>query len=125
MITSLKLPGNITYQTVYLSGANETGKYPVTMAAYKDSTFTIPYQNEEEVTIGTMIYVGIFVTGADGKIYVLRIETCVASPTDNRSDVNSVYIIKNGCPQGPVSTTVLQNRNALEASFSISSFQFQ
>ncbi|CAI9608368.1 unnamed protein product, partial [Staurois parvus] len=92
---------------------------------YKDSTFTISYQNAEEVTIGTMIYVGIFVTGADGKIYVLRIETCVASPTDNRSDVNSVYLIQYGCPQGPVSTTVLQNRNALEAAFSISSFQFQ
>ncbi|XP_073472223.1 uromodulin-like [Aquarana catesbeiana] len=125
MQTSLKLPGNITQQTVYLSGVNGTGSYPVTMAAYKDSSFTDPYQNNDAVVVGTNIYVGIFVTGADGNQYVVRIETCVASPTDNRSDVNAFYLIKDGCIQGTVSTTVLENSKALEASFSISSFQFQ
>ncbi|CAI9537697.1 unnamed protein product [Staurois parvus] len=53
MVTSLKLPGNITYQTVYLCCLEPMklrNMYPVTMAAYKDSTFTRSYQNEEEVT---------------------------------------------------------------------------
>ncbi|XP_073470300.1 uromodulin-like [Aquarana catesbeiana] len=125
MQTSLKLPGNITQQTVYLSGVNGTGSYPVTMAAYKNPSFTDPYQNNDAVVVGTNIYVGIFVTGADGNQYVLRIETCVASPTDNRSDVNAFYLIKDGCIQGTVATTVLDNSKALEAGFSISSFQFQ
>lgn len=125
MQTSLKLPGNITQQTVYLSGVNGTGSYPVTMAAYKDSSFTEPYQNNENVVVGTNIYVGIFVTGADGNQYVVRIETCVASPTDSRSDVNAFYLIKDGCIQGTVATTVLDNGKALEAGFSISSFQFR
>nr|BAR42255.1 uromodulin-like protein type 1 long [Rana pirica] len=125
MQTSLKLPGNITQQTVYLSGANGTGSYPVTMAAYKDSSFTEPYQNNEDVAVGTIIYVGIFVTGVDGNQYVLRIESCVASPTDNRSDANAFYLIQNGCIQGTVPSLVLDNSKALEASFSISAFQFQ
>ncbi|XP_077337204.1 uromodulin-like [Lithobates pipiens] len=125
MQTSLKLPGNITQQTVLLSGANGIGLYPVTMAAYKDSSFTEPYENNEDVAVGSIIYVGIFVTGADGKQYVLRIETCVASPTDNRSDVNAFYLIKDGCIQGTVATTVLDNSKSLEAAFSINAFQFQ
>ncbi|XP_040193829.1 uromodulin-like [Rana temporaria] len=125
MQTSLKLPGNITQQTVYLSGANGTGSYPVTMAAYKNPSFTEPYENNEDVTVGSIIYVGIFVTGADGSQYVVRVESCVASPTDNRSDVNAFYLIKDGCVQGTVPTLVLDNSKALEASFSISAFQFQ
>ncbi|XP_073470288.1 uromodulin-like [Aquarana catesbeiana] len=125
MQTSLKLSGNIIKQMVFLSGVNGTGSYPVTMAAYKDSSFTEPYQNDEGVAVGSIIYVGIFVTGADGNQHVLRIETCVASPTDNRSDVNAFYLIKDGCVQGTVSTTVLDNGKALEAGFSVSSFQFQ
>ncbi|XP_040193828.1 uromodulin-like isoform X2 [Rana temporaria] len=123
MQTVLKLPG-IIQQTVYLSGANGTGSYPVTMAAYKSPSFTEPYQNNDAVAVGSIIYVGIFVTGADGSQYVLRIESCVASPTDNRSDVNAFYLIKDGCVQETVSTTI-DNSKALEASFSISAFQFQ
>ncbi|XP_077337207.1 uromodulin-like isoform X2 [Lithobates pipiens] len=125
MQTSLKLPGNIIKQMVYLSGVNQIGLYPVTMAAYKDSSFTEPYENNENVVVGSIIYVGIFVTGADGNQYVLQIETCVASPTDNRNDVNAFYLIKDGCVQETVSTMVLQNISALEAAFSISAFQFQ
>ncbi|XP_077337203.1 uromodulin-like [Lithobates pipiens] len=124
MQTSLKLPGT-NQETVYISGVNGTGSFPVTMAAYKDSSFTQAYQNNENVAVGSIIYVGIFVTGADGTQYTLRIETCVASPTDNRNDVNAFYLIKDGCVLETVSTMVLQNRSALEAAFSISAFQFQ
>ncbi|XP_072266121.1 uromodulin-like [Pyxicephalus adspersus] len=124
-IQTILLLGNVTTGTVSLSGINGTGSYPLTMAAYKDSAFAQPFRNDDIVTVGTDIYVGLFVNGADGNIYVLRVETCVASPTANRNDTKAFQFITDGCPGNTVSTTLTENGKSLISRFRISAFQFQ
>ncbi|XP_018422504.1 PREDICTED: pancreatic secretory granule membrane major glycoprotein GP2-like [Nanorana parkeri] len=127
MQTSLQLPGNITTQTVDLTGINGTGLYPVTMSAYKDLACTIPFTNDDTVVVGSDIFVGIFVAGADSDIFVLRIEKCTASPTEDRNGPNNFVLIENGCAKDTVSADIYvkENGNSTEALFRISSFKFQ
>ncbi|KAG9467824.1 hypothetical protein GDO78_014228 [Eleutherodactylus coqui] len=111
--------------TTNLPGINGTGSFPVTMAAYWDSQYANPIQDGEAITVGTNFFLGLFVKNADGDVFTLRVEKCVASPTDS-SNPASVTLVTGGCPAGgDISTTVEENGVSLEARIRVSAFKFQ
>ncbi|XP_077151474.1 uromodulin-like [Ranitomeya variabilis] len=110
--------------TTTIPGINGSGSFDLTMAAYTDSSYTIPFTQDDVTTVGTDIYLGLYVTGADGNLLAVRVENCFASST-NSSAGDSVTIVTGGCPGSDVSTTVIQNGVSLEARIRFSLFKFQ
>ncbi|XP_069612553.1 uromodulin-like [Ranitomeya imitator] len=110
--------------TTTIPGINGTGSFDLTMAAYRDSSYNIPFTQDDLLTVGTDIFLGLFVTGADGNLFALRVENCFASPTNSSSDT-SVNIVTGGCPGSDVSTNIKQNGESLEARIRFSLFKFQ
>ncbi|XP_069828658.1 pancreatic secretory granule membrane major glycoprotein GP2-like [Dendropsophus ebraccatus] len=112
--------------TTILQGINGTGSFPLTMAAFRDDKFTNVISQSDTVTVGTDIFLGLFVTAADGNLLTLRVVNCVASPTNSRSDAASVPLVTGGCAAGGyISTVVEQNGVSLEARIRVGSFRFQ
>ncbi|KAM4699910.1 pancreatic secretory granule membrane major glycoprotein GP2-like [Discoglossus pictus] len=111
--------------TTNLPDANGNTSYPLTMAAYRDSRFTEPIQMSDTVNVGSYVYLGLFVSNADGDIFALKVMQCVATPT-TKEDTNKVQLLSGGCAvDGEVETVVEENGKGLEARIRISSFAFQ
>ncbi|KAM4699861.1 pancreatic secretory granule membrane major glycoprotein GP2-like [Discoglossus pictus] len=116
MQTSLNITLHPVLSTTYLTTSNGEGSYPLTMAAYKDTDFTVPFQETDTVLVGEDIFLGLFVTDADGNTFALRTVQCLASPINNRDDPNRVQLVSEGCAvDGDVDVTIEKNEESLEA----------
>ncbi|CAJ0946109.1 unnamed protein product, partial [Ranitomeya imitator] len=100
--------------TTTIPGINGTGSFDLTMAAYTDSSYSMPFTQDDITTVGTDIYLGLFVTGADGKLFALRVENCFASPTNSSAADTSVNIVTGGCPGSDISANIKQNGESLK-----------
>ncbi|KAM5180703.1 uromodulin-like [Mantella aurantiaca] len=125
MQTSLASAINVTINTINLTAIGE-GSVVTTMGAYWDSAYTQPIQSSEIVTVGTDVYIGITADVGDVSKFVLRTESCIASPDNNVNNINSVAIVSGGCPanQG-VTADVQENGLSFESRVKFSSFAFQ
>ncbi|XP_075053859.1 pancreatic secretory granule membrane major glycoprotein GP2-like [Mixophyes fleayi] len=116
---------HIISETIYIPGINGTGLYPLTMAAYFDRDFVNPIQETDTVLVSQDIFLGLTVKYADGDLFALRVQQCIASPNSDRSSP-IVSLVTGGCAADDgVSTTVEENGISLDARIRISSFQFQ
>ncbi|XP_075051651.1 uromodulin-like [Mixophyes fleayi] len=126
MQTSLNISLHPVLSTIHLTPENGTGVFTVIMAAYKDATYTTPIQQNEEVDVGSDVYLGLFSSDADGTVFALRVDSCLATPTNDQNDANAVQLVSAGsAADDGVQTTVVQNGVSLEARIKISSFAFQ
>ncbi|OCT94469.1 pancreatic secretory granule membrane major glycoprotein GP2 [Xenopus laevis] len=126
METSLIFALKPVLSTVSILGPNGSGSYALTMSAYKNPDYTSPIQADDTVEVGSHIYLGLFVNDADGTAFSLRVEECYATPTNEPSDINKVYIVRGGCAYtNDVDSVVEENGKALEARIKLSTFSFQ
>ncbi|KAM4699914.1 pancreatic secretory granule membrane major glycoprotein GP2-like [Discoglossus pictus] len=125
MQTSLDVILHPVASTTYLNASNGEGSYPLTIAAYKNSEFNIPFEETDNVNVGSDIYLGLFITGADGDNFALRAVQCIATPSNNRNDPTFVQFVSGGClVDGDVDTALINNGDSLEAKFRVSAFVF-
>ncbi|XP_063813285.1 pancreatic secretory granule membrane major glycoprotein GP2-like [Pseudophryne corroboree] len=125
MQTSLEFALHPIVGTVTIQPTDGTGSFTVTMAAYSDLECTIPIEENEDVVVGTVIYIGVFSPDADGSAFALKAETCYATSTNNRDDLNRVPLVTGGsADNSQVQVSVVQNGISLEDIIQISTFQF-
>ncbi|XP_071989208.1 pancreatic secretory granule membrane major glycoprotein GP2-like [Engystomops pustulosus] len=128
---------NLTMQTVLAASLHPTlstvnisvsgqGIAETTMAAYWDAQYTSPVQQDQDVPVGSNVYLGIYADIMDSSKFVLRVENCYATPDNNVNNVNKVAIVSGGCPanQG-VTAEVQENGVTLQSRIRFSSFAFQ
>ncbi|XP_075053857.1 uromodulin-like [Mixophyes fleayi] len=126
MQTSLNFSLHPVLSTITLTPENGTSVFTVKMAAYRDVSCTDAIQQDETVDVGSDVYLGLFSPDADGDVFALRVDTCLATPSNNRSDTNSVQLVSGGsAADDGVLTTVVKNGVSLEALIKIGSFAFQ
>ncbi|KAM3936083.1 pancreatic secretory granule membrane major glycoprotein GP2-like [Leptodactylus fuscus] len=125
MQTSLTSAFKPTLNSVNMT-VNGQGSIVTTMAAYWDSQYTSPVQQNQDVPVGSNVYLGIFADANDVSKFVLRVENCYATPDNNVNNVNKVAILSGGCPanQG-VTAQVQENGVSFEARVQFNSFAFQ
>ncbi|XP_031752216.1 pancreatic secretory granule membrane major glycoprotein GP2-like [Xenopus tropicalis] len=105
---------------------NGQGSVTTTMTAYWDQAYSKPILSNDEVTTGSDIFLGVTSGAADGNTFVLRVETCAATPDGDLNNVNKIMIVEGGCPANEgVFAEVQENGQSLEARIKISSFAFQ
>ncbi|XP_063812993.1 uncharacterized protein LOC135050428 [Pseudophryne corroboree] len=125
MQTSLAAAFNAVVNTINLT-ANGEGSVLTTMAAYWDQAYAVPILSTEDVPVGSNIYLGIFSDFVDVTKFVLRVESCYATPDNNANNVNKVAIVTSGCPANQGITAVVQeNGVSLQSRIEFSSFAFQ
>ncbi|XP_078542123.1 uromodulin-like [Lissotriton helveticus] len=108
-----------------LPSVNGSGTITATMAAYKSNSFTDPLTEDDTLTVGTPLYIGISTTFSDGDKFTLRAERCVAAPSNNPADA-SVELIAGGCAvTQDVNVHVIQNGLSLQVMFEIETFIFK
>ncbi|XP_040278164.1 pancreatic secretory granule membrane major glycoprotein GP2-like [Bufo bufo] len=114
-----------TINTVNISVSGE-GSVLTTMTAYWDDQFSTPIQENDNVPVGSNVYLGVFSQATDGSSFVIRAESCYATPDNDVNNVNKVSILSGGCPanQG-VTAEVLENGVSLESRMKFNSFAFQ
>ncbi|KAJ1176579.1 hypothetical protein NDU88_001853 [Pleurodeles waltl] len=126
MKTSLDTVLKPVANTIGLStGGN--GVASTTMAAYSNPSYTTPIpQGQEDTSIGSTIYFGMTTEFEDADVFVLRVDTCYATPVPDPNSNIRVSIIKDGCPaNGDVQIQVVSNGESLQVRFSIEVFIFQ
>ncbi|PIO24378.1 hypothetical protein AB205_0120180 [Aquarana catesbeiana] len=123
--TSLAGGFNTSTNTVNLT-ASGVGSVTTTMAAYWDAQYTQPIQSSDTVPVGSNVYIGVIANAGDVNTFVLRTESCYATPDNNVNNVNKAVILSGGCPanQG-ITAQVKDNGGSLESRFQFSSFAFQ
>uniref|UniRef100_A0A4W3GVP4 Tectorin alpha n=1 Tax=Callorhinchus milii TaxID=7868 RepID=A0A4W3GVP4_CALMI len=111
---------------VNLTLPTKEGNFITKMALYKNSSYKFPYR-EGEVTLTTrdVLYIGVFVEGADSTQLILIISRCWATPSRDPKDRLRYVIIERGCPNGKDSTiTMEENGVSLTCRFHIIVFKF-
>ncbi|XP_075053856.1 pancreatic secretory granule membrane major glycoprotein GP2-like [Mixophyes fleayi] len=105
---------------------NGEGSALTTMSAYWDQAYTKQIQENEDVPIGSNVYLDIVSDAGDVDSFVLRVDSCYATPDNNVNNVNKVAIVSSGCPanQG-VTAEVQENGVSLESRIKFNSFAFQ
>ncbi|XP_015270812.1 PREDICTED: uromodulin-like [Gekko japonicus] len=103
-----------------------TGLFTVKMALYRASDYTSPYEGPTAVlSAEDHLYVGVMVTSGDTSRFVLRLDSCYATPTKNTTGSLKYFIIQNSCPNPKDSTiSVEENGVASHAKFSLQVFRF-
>ncbi|KAG9463981.1 hypothetical protein GDO78_020702, partial [Eleutherodactylus coqui] len=127
MKTSLNFALNpIVSSVVIPSSGPEIGSFTVTLAAYSDAQYSVPIQLDEEILVGSNIYLGLFSPNLDGNVFALRVEKCFATPSSNPDDPNNVLFVSGGCAVSDnIESTVLENGISTEARIQINAFLFQ
>ncbi|XP_068128047.1 uncharacterized protein [Hyperolius riggenbachi] len=106
------------------SGISGTGSFDLVMVAYKDADNTIFIQDRDVVQAGSDIYLAVYAPHTDGEIFLLRVDQCVASSTNNRT--NSVPLVSGGCAvTGNVSVVVYGNGKSLETRIRVNTLNFR
>ncbi|XP_078542532.1 uromodulin-like isoform X2 [Lissotriton helveticus] len=127
---------NLTMQTsllatlhpllINVTGPSEdgSGSITATMAAFKSNSFNDPVLENDTLTVGTPVYIGISTTFPDGDTFTLRAERCVAAPSINLGDL-SVELISGGCAMTQtMNVQVVENGQSLQVMFEIEAFIF-
>ncbi|XP_077448968.1 alpha-tectorin isoform X1 [Stigmatopora argus] len=111
---------------INLTLATQAGNFVTKMALYKNASYRQPY-GEGEVVLSTrdVLYVGVFVEGADQNQLVLVVNTCWATPSRNSSDRLRHVIIERGCPNVKDNTIgMAENGVSLTCRFHVTVFKF-
>ncbi|XP_043532334.1 alpha-tectorin [Chiloscyllium plagiosum] len=111
---------------VNLTLPTKEGSFITKMALYKNSSYKFPYR-EGEVTLTTrdVLYIGVFVEGADSTHLILIINQCWATPSRNPKDRLRYMIIEQGCPNSKDSTIEMEeNGVSLTCRFHLVVFKF-
>ncbi|KAM4699858.1 uromodulin-like isoform 2-T2 [Discoglossus pictus] len=125
MQTALNVTLHPKLSTTYITAPNGEGLYKLIMAAYSNPEFTQPIQTDENVKVGSSVYLALFVSDADGDKFALGIVQCFATSINDRNDAKKVQLVSKGCAvDDGVDTEVFANKNSLEARFKISAFLF-
>lgn len=93
-LISLFLPSS---SVINLTLPTQEGNFITKMALYKNSSYRHPYR-EGEVVLSTrdILYVGVFVEGADENQLILIVNMCWATPSRYSSDRLRYIIIERG-----------------------------
>ncbi|GCB75225.1 hypothetical protein scyTo_0016389, partial [Scyliorhinus torazame] len=111
---------------VNLTLPTKEGSFITKMALYKNSSYKFPYR-EGEVTLTTrdVLYIGVFVEGADSTQLILIINRCWATPSRDPKGRLRYVIIEHGCPNSKDSTIEMEeNGVSLTCRFHIVVFKF-
>ncbi|OCT94471.1 hypothetical protein XELAEV_18012143mg [Xenopus laevis] len=110
-----------------LNTGNSESKAETTIAAYINPSYTEPLQQEDQqqLSMGSTIYFGVSTNFYDSD-FVLRVETCFASPTDDSTSPTKVMLLENGCSSDLGQyIQVFDNGKTKEVRFSLVSFAIQ
>ncbi|XP_060640378.2 uromodulin [Anolis sagrei] len=102
------------------------GVFLVKMALYRDQNYTSPYEGAKAIlSTEDWLYVGVMITEGDTSQFVLQMDNCFATPTENATDPLKYYIIQNRCPNTQDSTIeVPENGVGPQGQFSLQVFKF-
>ncbi|XP_061754985.1 alpha-tectorin [Nerophis ophidion] len=111
---------------INLALPTQGGNFITKMALYKNSTYRHPYREGEAVlSTRDILYVGVFVDGADENQLHLVVNTCWATPSRNSSDRPRYVIIERGCPNVKDNTIgMAENGVSLTCRFHVTVFKF-
>lgn len=86
-----------SYSVINLTLPTQEGNFITKMALYKNSSYRNPYR-EGEVVLSTrdILFVGVFVEGADENQLILIVNMCWATPSRHSSDRLRYVIIERG-----------------------------
>ncbi|MEQ2183316.1 hypothetical protein GOODEAATRI_031513 [Goodea atripinnis] len=117
-----------TYQisVINLTLPTQEGNFITKMALYKNSSYRHPYR-EGEVVLSTrdILFVGVFVEGADVNQLILIVNMCWATPSRYSSDRLRYIIIERGCPNTKDNTIgMAENGVSLTCRFHVTVFKF-
>ncbi|XP_044129854.1 uromodulin-like, partial [Bufo gargarizans] len=103
---------------------NGTGTLEATMALYKDSSYTSPFEGSAVLlTSTTNLFIGIILKIADVSQYAVLMKNCYATPSVNSTI--KYEIIKDSCPSKQDSTiNVMENGVSTKGRFSVQLFGY-
>uniref|UniRef100_A0AAY5JW14 Tectorin alpha n=1 Tax=Esox lucius TaxID=8010 RepID=A0AAY5JW14_ESOLU len=111
---------------INLTLPTQEGNFVTKMALYKNSSYRQPYR-EGEVVLSTrdVLFVGVFVEGADENQLILIVNMCWATPSRYSSDRLRYIIIEKGCPNVKDNTIgMAENGVSLTCRFHVTVFKF-
>ncbi|XP_043931083.1 alpha-tectorin [Protopterus annectens] len=111
---------------INLTIPTKEGSFVTKMALYKNASYKYPYREGEVIlTTRDVLYVGIFVEGADSTQLILIINKCYATPSRDSNDKLRYFIIEGGCPNIKDATIgVEENGVSLTSRFHVTVFKF-
>ncbi|XP_076866545.1 LOW QUALITY PROTEIN: IgGFc-binding protein-like [Brachyhypopomus gauderio] len=111
--------------TIYKNLPGVLGMYQVRMVPYQDPGFTLPYNGSAEVKVDQRVYVGVYVQGVDSRQIATMIDSCWATPVNDRNYGVRWDLISKQCPNPKDKTVrVLQSGVSTTARFSFEMFVF-
>ncbi|XP_047199382.1 alpha-tectorin [Hippoglossus stenolepis] len=111
---------------INLTLPTQEGNFITKMALYKNGSYRQPYR-EGEVVLSTrdVLFVGVFVEGADENQLILIVNMCWATPSRYSSDRLRYIIIERGCPNIKDNTIgMAENGVSLTCRFHVTVFKF-
>lgn len=82
---------------INLTVPTQEGSFITKMALYKNASYKHPYrQGEVVLTTRDVLYVGVFVVGADSTHLILTLNKCYATPSRDSNDKLRYFIIEGG-----------------------------
>ncbi|KAF7688705.1 hypothetical protein HF521_013512 [Silurus meridionalis] len=111
---------------INLTLPTQEGNFITKMALYKNASYRQPYR-EGEVVLSTrdVLFVGVFVEGADDSQLILIVNMCWATPSRYSSDRLRYIIIERGCPNIKDNTIgMAENGVSLTCRFHVTVFKF-
>ncbi|KAJ1176596.1 hypothetical protein NDU88_001868 [Pleurodeles waltl] len=125
ILASLDTVLNVLSSTLTLSLGEGAGVATVTMAAFWDPSYTDPITANQEIKVGQTFYFGLVATFNDADTFVLRADSCFATPVNDPNSQNRVNLITGGCSADQGETTqVLMNGESMNVFFSAEAFSF-
>ncbi|KAL7883349.1 hypothetical protein SRHO_G00010070 [Serrasalmus rhombeus] len=95
------------------------------MIPYEDAAFSHPYNGTVNIVVDQRIYVEVNVQGVDSRQFATVIDSCWATPVNDRNYAVRWDLIVNKCPNpNDISVEVLQNGVSTTARFSFKMFAF-
>ncbi|XP_072740487.1 alpha-tectorin [Ciconia boyciana] len=111
---------------INLTVPTQEGSFTTKMALYKNSSYKHPYrQGEVVLTTRDVLYVGVFVVGADSNHLILMLNKCYATPSRDSNDKLRYFIIEGGCQNMKDNTIgIEENGVSLTCRFHVTVFKF-
>ncbi|XP_063799566.1 alpha-tectorin [Pseudophryne corroboree] len=111
---------------INLTVPTQEGSFTTKMALYKNASYKHPYrQGEVVLTTRDVLFVGVFVVGADSTHLILTLNKCYATPSRDSNDKLRYFIIEGGCPNIKDNTIgIEENGISLTCRFHVTVFKF-
>ncbi|XP_049569232.1 alpha-tectorin isoform X8 [Orcinus orca] len=111
---------------INLTVPTQEGSFTTKMALYKNASYKHPYrQGEVVLTTRDVLYVGVFVVGADSTHLILTLNKCYATPSRDSNDKLRYFIIEEGCQNIKDNTIgIEENGVSLTCRFHVTVFKF-